>query len=392
MAHIKKLAVAQSGCIIELDRKGGRLRLRQGNKQDQIDVFPDQANTDGDFVPFATIPESPHLYFFFRMDALHEELVLPPNTLKYVNGGRSYQVPVNQQFCEALKIPWEPHTLMAILCGFSEQERCSVLVMVGPGRPPDLSETECFLGVLDILGYRNRIQQTPLDDFVKSLQALLDEIRLAVRLSRLSVLETESEPGFDPELNEPLNAALDDVRLDIVSDTVIVRARSREVDEGLPALCKTMMCLIDFGLSMGWLFRGAIDVGPFIEIPEHRIFAGQGLVWAYDLEHNQDWSGCQISSRIISRFPETVEFLIKDGVFCVYPIPLKKCLATSEHLVALNWCLYSFQTNRLDQLQKLRTATSDPAALRKIDGTREFVSEMRRRKLESAAELSFKVG
>jgi len=143
---------------------------------------------------------------------------------------------------------------------------------------------------------------------------------------------------------------------------------------------------------MGWLFRGAIDVGPFVEIAEHRIFAGQALVWAYDLEHNQEWCGCQISSRIISRFPEMVEFLIKDGVFCAYPIPVKKGLPTSEDPLALNWCLYSLQTDRLDQLQKLRMATSDPAALRKIDATCEFVQEMRRRSLESAVELSFDIG
>lgn len=166
----------------------------------------------------------------------------------------------------------------------------------------------------DLLGFRNRVKEAPLETIVRSLKDTLygvcagavrysvrcrglDEIsRLAEEITRLPELDWD-DPGFSSIVDElrsrtGLSAVL-------MSDTVVLYSGTVAPQE--PGFRETLASILLVGrVLMMKLFefhlpaRGAISFGEFHAEARNSIYCGKALVESYELAESQDWIGMSI--------------------------------------------------------------------------------------------------
>jgi hypothetical protein len=311
--------------------------------------------------------------------------ILDERKMQIVNDGAFYSLRMKPEARSAFGIGEEYSLVMQIILGRKIRGKMVFLAAFGPGPKAEIGEQERVIGVLDLLGYKNVVSTLSIDELIEKFSDLLSNVTLAGKLAAPNVWIGKSD-DFDP------NDIPDAVDLTVISDTVIVQGKSNEASDAILSVCRACALIIDFGLSQGWLFRGAIDVGEFVAIPGHASFVGKALVSAYQLEQGQDWCGCTIHHSVIERFPEVVNELVSRNLLVRYAIPMKSGVKDDRNLFALNWCAYDFEkTDRNSMLAKLRARAPDRPSKSKIENTLAFLKEMKKRGLESAVEYGFSI-
>jgi hypothetical protein len=181
---------------------------------------------------------------------------------------------------------------------------------------------------IDILGFKELVKTTPLED-------------LAVRFQKTL---TESLPKLTRPVMQPLTGP----RLILdgeskgswclqysFSDTIILISH----DETELACLKLLLYafrVLQY-LTVAKLYaRGGVSFGEMFVGLDRQIFLGKALIEAFELERSQDWIGCAILESVERSFPKIFENPpIMESVFPFYEVPMKE--GPVKQLRTINW-------------------------------------------------------
>lgn len=200
----------------------------------------------------------------------------------------------------------------------------------------------CTVALCDILGFTKLIETVPLETVIeKPLVWFRKALHYAIHKAGFP---------FEPPSLEKLR---DQKRLGIgwFSDTVLLYTLE-DTDENVRDLIQTVgWLLFETTMSLDWTrVRGAIAHGEVYVDPDASIFVGKPIIEAFQLEKEQQWSGCAVAPSGEDRLRQIVreEELRTDllpfdkrhimpGLWLTrYPVPLKK---GRNSLLAVDWTL-----------------------------------------------------
>ena len=262
--------VAGPGSSISIDRKGGLLRVQKGDENKVHDVFGSHTTLLDNPPPQATfemIIDSVNDGWTYDLAVLEvdnpTEFEVPEEVIAAVNRGQFYVTSLTEAGQKVFGAGKNGN--MVILLGKRKGRKRLYLASIGP-RPTDLGSQDSVIAVLDILGYKNILSTTSLDELQIRMNRLLSFVDSASRLAGTTIaLGSDSTP--DLNLLPPV------VEITTISDTIIVNAKSRMAFEAIETVCRVCTLIVDFGLFEGWLFRGALEVGEFARLKsQQRIF------------------------------------------------------------------------------------------------------------------------
>lgn len=176
--------------------------------------------------------------------------------------------------------------------------------------------TERFIGLFDLLGFKQFINSTDLVTLVSRAKHLVKMARTAVVIA-------------GPEGEKRLSVL-------VFQDTVAVTTDTAD-SEDFRSIVQYASGLIGFGFSEGFLFRGAIVRGE-AHVDETMI-VGRGFIEAYTMEQNQEWIGCWIDDRCLDGIQEGMIANLNSYLILRCLIPLKTGPVRSGW--AVNWTVPS---------------------------------------------------
>ncbi|SRR6266487_1107142 len=203
---------------------------------------------------------------------------------------------------------------------------------------------KAFVGVFDVLGFKNRIDSTPLGELVAGYRRLVHLKRLAARVPVL-------EQG---------RSYVQRVNTTVFSDTILMWCRdsARELDGLLVASAALMASAID----EGWPLRGGVAYGDAVLTIRDRIFVGPAIVDAFLMEQSQKWVGAALHPSVLAH-PKFGQSIRQHDCVTRYPVPTgwsKKRLSTDY---AIHWGPFSTRGRRT--LEKLAAPIKDVGVRRK---------------------------
>jgi len=236
--------------------------------------------------------------------------------------------------------------------------------VIGVNMSKELGQKDCFVALFDILGFSELVRKNELG-------------RVANTYSRAKKVFKEML-SYVNALNKGFKKNVT-VKYRSFSDTFLIYTSTANEDDfdSLLAACD--------GLFIGaienrLLIRGAVTCGELIISAGVEI--GKPIVDAYNSEQKEDWSGCWITEKCISKI--NITSYLKDGSVVKYKIPLKD--GEVKMYFALNWVKsLTFKTmfkNRRndftleqikDQIRFINDKYSNWAIRRKLDNTNRFV-------------------
>ncbi len=185
-----------------------------------------------------------------------------------------------------------------------------------------------MIAVCDILGFRNLVQDNPLEDVVdKALnwfrQALYHSIR------------KDGWPSEAPPLREIQEQA--NVGVAWFSDTILLYTL-KDDDESVRALVSSVGWLTFETILAGTMrVRSGISYGKVYLNPENALYVGTPIIEAYEMEQSQAWCGAALTAAAVARVPSWArggEFA--DWSLVPYDVPLKQ---GPIRTLAVNWTL-----------------------------------------------------
>ena len=211
-----------------------------------------------------------------------------------------------------------------------------------------------YIAFLDILGFKDLVENNSLDDVVRIYKESLKEA------TELAMEHWEEEEYTNDGLK---------LNVSIMSDSILFWSESTTTLCFAKVLISTTF-FFQYCLLNGLPLRGAIDVGELeiINIDNENlnfqnIIIGKALTDAFSMEKSQDWAGCIISDKSIDTFVEnrknnedniTLESFIEDKFIAKYNVPLKKGKISESYVI--NWA-DSYIKNRLTSGEsELRTS------------------------------------
>lgn len=176
-----------------------------------------------------------------------------------------------------------------------------------------MSDLERLLIYVDLLGFKRRVQNMPLEDCVGALKALLygvyaGAIRSAFRHAPHEIERFLNKPNFRSEEHD-LTFVKDDVKKQtgfntlLLSDTLVLYSDSLRPDApdfakrvtSLIQVCRILMLTM---FECGLPARGAAGYGEFHADTTNSIFCGKALVEAYEVAESQEWIGLSICNSL----------------------------------------------------------------------------------------------
>lgn len=217
-----------------------------------------------------------------------------------------------------------------------------------------------FLAFLDVLGFSDFVANTDHASVVAAYEQL---VAVAYAEAGWSIKQVKGEDGrmvIIPDLDRPR------VHLMIVSDSIVVFTASKTSVEFVNVLgfCRAALAA---GFAIGLPLRGAVGIGSLARIshPQARFpglaaesVIGAGLVSAYQLESQQEWSGAIVADDAVDDFQRQYEFhskrgvpdladtdyLVQAGVLTRYAAPMKRGKARESWV--LNWPMVDQRPSR----------------------------------------------
>lgn len=184
-----------------------------------------------------------------------------------------------------------------------------------------------YISFLDILGFRNFVFNTPLEEVSRRLGFAIEHARLAECLGRIKQVDGVAHP--DETYRSVYRFSF--------SDSFVLAAKDTSADSLnsiIVATCQMARTLFAMQLPV----RGAIVSGDADFVPGTDHLVGRGIIEAIEREGTQDWFGVMLSPELGSHaqisallHPRVLPMIVR------YPIPLKS--GVQQDGIALNWRL-----------------------------------------------------
>lgn len=185
---------------------------------------------------------------------------------------------------------------------------------------------------LDILGFRNKLQNTPLLELVHDYERRI----LESQFMNQPFHSTSQTPTLfnDHPYNFPWCTQY------IFSDSIILVSHDEDIMSCMKLLVYSWRLSQHF-IAAGTPLRGGIAFGELYQNPSLNVFVGKALAKAYELEGCQNWIGISLDNSVVERFPEFFETIgndkypILNDLLFEYPVPFKD--GESKRLKTINW-------------------------------------------------------
>lgn len=168
-----------------------------------------------------------------------------------------------------------------------------------------------FVLYLDIMGFKERVNRTPIGE--------LNE--------QLLLFKTKNKK-LKPLLEGPKNILM---RMAQFSDSIVL-VSEKDTTEDLNRICKAAAILMQTALQTGFALRGAITKGEMVYDSENQLFFGKALVDAYLLEEELCYYGIvfheSVEDSICKALSEAKRYFPIDDV----RIPFKKGKSVHYHV------------------------------------------------------------
>ena len=248
--------------------------------------------------------------------------------------------------------------------------------------------------VCDVLGFKNLVMKNEQPVLLQKMLQIVENIK-QMSLVELGIdFWKDNEPlvnkikGFYPE-NYGVDAA-------IMSDTIIIFPTTELEGEGLPEEFSTIILSIIASVFFGYmlkteklLIRGAVTYGEYCVIDNPRVAFGKAIIDAYELEQIQDWGGILLAPELCDRLRKSIMLQYQ---YTEYPKNIikdkykekfeKRCHDLAFPPIALNWPRITDDvdwTPIYAEVKSIEDKKLREKAIEKVDKTREFYEEMRKR-------------
>jgi hypothetical protein len=181
-------------------------------------------------------------------------------------------------------------------------------------------EAERFVGLFDVLGFKNLVKTNPLPRVIADYNRLLKETEYLAEIPVLSQSQVEIEK----------------VPHQIFSDTIFIwskGSRREDIYDFLHACCLLIAASVRVKLPL----RGGVAYGECLMDSNRGRFIGRAIVDAYESEKIQEWVGIGLHESCFSS-PIGNDLLKFDNVL-EYPVPVKPCKPAIRH--TLRWHGYA---------------------------------------------------
>lgn len=238
---------------------------------------------------------------------------------------------------------------------------------------------EVFVAFLDILGFKDLITKNEEDLIAKLFNEVSAKSRrsLETQLKLSSLLFEESE--------------VDKVEALSISDSLVIWTH-RDSIYSFSLIAAYVKSVLGHFMDNGVPLRGAITRGPicvteaeFANGYKQTNVFGKGIVRAYTLEDQQQWSGCIIDPTCVEHLKKTEQgrSLVESYSFVEYEVPLKR--GDVVPLTALNWTA-PYDVSWYENGEKIRESfamhnkcINDWSVKVKIENTIKFYNDMMKR-------------
>jgi len=188
---------------------------------------------------------------------------------------------------------------------------------------------------LDILGFKNKIQNESLVELSEEYERLIDTTEAMNR--PFNNYKNEPPPTLFPGHHETEPWCIKH----IFSDSIFLVSNGPDELSALKTLVYAWR-LSQTLLAMKMPARGGISYGEIAMNLNKNIMLGKGLTEAYLLESKQQWIGVSIDSNLEEQFPSLFQNFSDESnplslVFQKYPVPFKD--GSFKELYTLNWRL-----------------------------------------------------
>ena len=150
-----------------------------------------------------------------------------------------------------------------------------------------------YIAFLDVLGFTSLVKNNPHNVLVDIYGKLINS-----PVNFYSKYYEKTQKDRKEKLKDYFRPT--NIRFANISDSILIWTNDSREDS-LVDLIKAVQMLMSIAMSLGIPLRGSISKGE-IEVLENKnvlSIIGKGLVYAYEAENKQEWSGCLLSSEII---------------------------------------------------------------------------------------------
>lgn len=198
-----------------------------------------------------------------------------------------------------------------------------------------------LIALFDILGFKNLARENSLAELKKRMGRDLDAQIEAMtrhlderRLEKLRGKRFASLPAFWRELSRGAPRYCEHVRF---SDTILLYV-TEENRSGLLRLIIASQRLLVSSMFTGLPMRGALTRGDLYVSRDKRVYLGEGLVHAHELEVAQEWAGMIVDAQRLHPRPLTKHVraeLTATGLLVKYAVPRKEGAVRDE--LCIGW-------------------------------------------------------
>jgi hypothetical protein len=183
---------------------------------------------------------------------------------------------------------------------------------------------------LDILGFKQKISETPIEELTSKYEKLIDTTEALNR----PTLPGPSLPTLFPDHKNNSPWCIKN----IFSDSIILISHDNTQLSTMKLLVYAWR-LTQVFIAYKMPLRGAITCGELYTNPQKSITLGKALTSAYELENKQQWIGVVIDNCMKESMPELFQHInnvpILSDIFFEYDVPFKDGSTKRYH--TLNW-------------------------------------------------------
>jgi hypothetical protein len=204
-----------------------------------------------------------------------------------------------------------------------------------------------FIGVFDILGYKNVIKNNDIKSIAELVTDTIEKIPTSAKEDLINDFKEDKQ-------KEIINAVMDLIDVLIISDTIVV-CMPLDLDENKNETFRTITTMFFFSFlarllrklcDIGLPIRGGVDYGEYFA--KNKSVAGHPFLNAFLLSENLEFVGCAITKEASNGMGEVTPINKKDGPFWnlvfKYLAPLKE---EESKLYLLNW-FYPYKRTDID--------------------------------------------
>jgi hypothetical protein len=227
------------------------------------------------------------------------------------------------------------------------------------------ARAERFVGIFDVLGFKDFVSKTSLDD-----------VRAAYHQLLVNAKDGTDLPIFKIYHDRPPEVERETVPFHVFSDTILIWQHGSG-GEHLQNFFQAAALLIASSVEIQLPLRGGISYGECIMDERNNIFLGQPLIDAHETESAQEWIGAAYHKSVLSSpYGENFVKFGRDQI-CEYKAPLKRCAKVDLSGYVSWWHGYA-SPNVIDDLMMLRSRSTRRNVRKKFDNTIEFYRQVPR--------------